>query len=66
MLRWLRLLRCSLVAVLLFPVLLPVLLAELSLALALAELMMIRCSGLLTELWMFWPGLPGRRRSWRR
>ena len=54
MLRWLRLLRCSLVAVLLFPVLFPGLPVELSLALA------------LTELWMFWPGLPGRRRSWRR
>ena len=28
-------------------------------------LMMIRCSGLLMGRWMFWPGWPGPRRSWR-
>ena len=40
--------------------------APLGLMPALAGLMMIRCSGLLMGRWMFLPGWPGRRRSWRR
>jgi hypothetical protein len=65
MLRSLLLLLCSLAAVLLFPALLTDL-VTLLLAPALTELTMIRCSGLLMGRWMFLPGWPGRRRSWRR
>ena len=56
MLPWLRLRGCSLAAVLLFPVRLFLVMVPLGLALVLAEMRMIRCSGLLMGRWMFWPG----------
>jgi len=65
----LRLLLCSLAAMLLFPVALvePTPRARLTLPWGLIMrwgLTMIRCSGLLMGLWMFLPAWHGRKQNW--